>query len=230
MAVDSYGRTVYESGYDYDDVYRRRLQNIQQQGRKQTAWENSQSLLQQSQNTFDEAMNMRRAGLTSNQIGHSNVQSLIDYGSDLQGRVNANANMWEMAGQASRLGGGLNSFINAVASQESGGNYGAVNRHSGALGKYQIMASNIQSWSQEALGRAVTPSQFLSSPQIQEQVARAKLTSYFQKYGPAGAAIAWYAGPAAAQRYTQTGRISTRQQGAYPSIMSYVQQIMGRMR
>lgn len=226
MAVDSYGRTVYESGYDYDDVYRRRLAAIQQQDKKQSEYSRTQSQLQQSQRDFNEAMGMRYAGLESSALGHSNVQSLMDYGSDLQGRVNMNANMWEMGQQ----GGQLGAFINSIAGQESGGNYGAVNRHSGALGKYQIMASNISAWSKETIGRAVTPSQFLSSPQIQEQIARAKLTSYFQKYGPAGAAIAWYAGPAAAQRYVQTGRISRASQGSYPSIMNYVQQIMKRMR
>lgn len=227
MATDSYGRTVYQPGYDYDSVYRRRMQMITEQGKKQNQYEKEQAAIRQSRNTFNEGLSLRYAGLASDSIGHSNYQSLLDYGSDLQGRVNSNANMFETG---MRAGGGVGSFINAIASQESGGNYGAVNRTSGALGKYQIMASNISSWSREALGRAVTPSQFLSSPQIQERVAQAKLASYYQKYGAAGAAIAWYAGPAAAQRYVSTGQISSASQGAYPSILSYVNQIMARMR
>lgn len=229
MAVDSYGRTIYETGYDYDDVYRRRLATINRQGQNQTAWERSNKQIEQARKTFDESMSMRYAGLTSDMIGHSNTQSLIDYGSDLQGRVNSNANMFEFGGQVGAAGSGINSFINAISSQESGGNYGAVNRHSGALGKYQIMPSNIPSWSRQALGRSVTPSQFLASPQIQEQVARAQLSSYYQKYGAAGAAIAWYAGPSAAQRYVNTGYISNRREGSYPSIQAYVNQILGRM-
>ena len=48
-------------------------------------------------------------------------------------------------------------FINSIAKKESGGNYGAVNRQSGAMGKYQVMPSNIASWSKQTLGYSVTP-------------------------------------------------------------------------
>lgn len=94
-------------------------------------------------------------------------------------------------------GGGtaFDNFLRAIAAQESGGRYGAVNRSSGALGKYQIMPGNVPSWARQVLGRSVSPSQFLRSPQLQEQIARAKLLSYYKKYGARGAAEAWYGGP-----------------------------------
>lgn len=85
-------------------------------------------------------------------------------------------------------------FLRAIAAQESGGNYGAVNSSSGALGKYQIMPANVPAWSKEVLGQSVSPSYFLHHPKIQEEIARAKLRNYFKKYGATGAASAWFSG------------------------------------
>lgn len=102
-----------------------------------------------------------------------------------------------------RMMGGGNSafdkFLRAIAGQESGGRYGAVNRSSGAMGKYQIMPFNIKGkhrgWDWEVLGRDISTSQFMRSPKLQEQIAQAKLRGYFKKYGARGAAEAWYGGP-----------------------------------
>lgn len=129
--------------------------------------------------------------------------------------------------------GGFGAFLKAIAGQESGGNYSAQNRSSGAMGKYQIMPSNImgvkRGWDYEALGRDVNIGEFLGSPQIQEAIAQYKLRSYYQKYGPAGAAVAWYAGPGAVSGYMRNPGAYTNPQGAYPSIAAYVQQVLGRM-
>lgn len=129
---------------------------------------------------------------------------------------------------------GFDSFLKAISSQESGGNYGAVNKSSGALGKYQIMPGNIngskRGWDYEALGRDVSISEFLKSPQIQEAIARAKLQSYYNKWGAAGAAVAWYAGPGTVSGYLSNPGRYTNPQGAYPSIASYVNSVLGRMR
>ncbi len=40
-----------------------------------------------------------------------------------------------------------------------------------AMGKYQIMSSNVPAWSQEALGYPLTPGQFLANPELQERIA-----------------------------------------------------------
>lgn len=121
-------------------------------------------------------------------------------------------------------GSSFQKFINSIAKQESGGNYRAVNKSSGALGKYQIMPSNVPSWSKEALGHSITPQQFLKSPNLQERVARSKLSYYFNKYGAAGAAKAWYGGEGAARRSSNT------RQGAYPSINAYASRVTSRLR
>lgn len=119
-------------------------------------------------------------------------------------------------------------FVSAISGQESSGNYGARNRSSGAMGKYQIMPGNIRGsgrgWDYEALGRDISESQFMGSPQLQEAIARYKLQSYYKKWGPRGAAIAWYAGPGAVNRVNLN-----KSQGAYPTINQYANQIMKRL-
>lgn len=127
-------------------------------------------------------------------------------------------------GKRSQPSKGFNSFVNSIAKQESGGNYRAVNASSGALGKYQIMPANVPSWSKDALGHSISTSQFLNSPDLQERVARNKLRYYYNKYGAAGAAKAWYGGEGAARS------TSTRRQGAYPSIAAYAAKVTGRLR
>lgn len=123
--------------------------------------------------------------------------------------------------------GDFESFIKAIAGQESGGNgYYKVNPDSGALGKYQIMPSNIPSWSKQILGKSISASQFRNSPDLQERIARGMLLRYYQQYGAAGAAAAWYGGPGVAKNWAKL----KNPQGAYPSIYNYVMSILKRMR
>lgn len=148
-----------------------------------------------------------------------------------------NQNAFAAAGarqEGSAGGSGFQKFMNAISKQESGGNYGAINRMSGAMGKYQIMPANIlgtkRGWDWEVLGRDINTADFINSPQIQEQIASAKLQQYYNKYGPAGAAIAWYAGPGAAQNYVKGGGMSTRgEAGGHPSVSGYVASILKRL-
>jgi hypothetical protein len=91
-------------------------------------------------------------------------------------------------------------YADAIASIESAGSggYRAVGPATGngdrALGRYQIMSTNIRPWSKEVLGREVTPTEFMSNPQLQDAIFEGKFGSYVQKYGPEGAAKAWFAG------------------------------------
>ena len=89
-------------------------------------------------------------------------------------------------------------YGSAISSIESGGNYRAVGvpTRTGdrALGKYQVMSANVGPWTKEVLGRELTPGEFLGSPQAQEAVFKAKFGQYAEKYGPEGAARAWFAG------------------------------------
>jgi hypothetical protein len=116
----------------------------------------------------------------------------------------------------------LSAFLAAIASKESG-NYAAVNPDSGALGKYQVLPSNVPSWSQEALGYTITPAQFLASPTAQEKIVRYKLGGYFRSYGPLGAASAWYSG-------SPKNVNSTTPNGIYPSVATYVQNVYNAAR
>lgn len=116
---------------------------------------------------------------------------------------------------------GFDDFFRAIVGQESGGNYRAVNKDSGALGFAQVMPSNVAAWSKEILGYSVTPSQFLNSPALQERIVKGKLRQYYDRYGARGAAAAWYSGdPSLAN--------DTRSQNGYPSIKSYVDQVIAR--
>lgn len=92
-------------------------------------------------------------------------------------------------------------YRDAIASIESAGSgdYSAIGptnaRLGRALGRYQIMEANIGPWSREVLGREVTPDEFLANPQIQDAIFDGKFGGYVEKFGPEGAAQAWFAGP-----------------------------------
>lgn len=104
---------------------------------------------------------------------------------------------------ASAMGGGgdMSQYRDAIASIESAGSgdYSAVgptNEKLGrALGRYQIMEANIGPWSREALGREVSADEFLANPKLQDAIFDSKFGGYVQKFGPEGAAQAWFAGP-----------------------------------
>ena len=97
--------------------------------------------------------------------------------------------------------GGNSSYRDAIASIESkgSGDYGAVGptnpKMGRALGRYQIMEANIGPWSREALGREVSAEEFMKNPQIQDAIFDHRFGQYVNKYGPEGAAQAWFAGP-----------------------------------
>ena len=115
-------------------------------------------------------------------------------------------------------------FFAAIAVQESGGNYDAINARTGASGKYQIMPANIGPWSQQYLGRKVSVAEFRSNPAIQEELARAVLYDYYNKWGARGAASAWYSGSPSGQSNYH------RFQPNEPSIGEYVDQVLASCR
>jgi hypothetical protein len=108
---------------------------------------------------------------------------------------------------------------NAIAGIESGGRYDAVGpvanpKGQRAYGKYQIMDFNVGPWTQEVLGTAMTPQQFLASPQAQDAVFKAKFGQYAQKYGsPEAAARAWFAGEGGMNNPGATDVLGTTVQG-----------------
>jgi len=126
----------------------------------------------------------------------------------------------------------FDNFLNAIVGQESGGNYGVVGvpvRGDRAYGKYQVMGNNIPSWTRMATGKSYTPQQYLNSPALQDAVAKHFLSGYYNKYGPQGAAVAWYAGEGTAQRYVKNPSGFSGGQTGGPSISAYALSIMRKM-
>ena len=95
----------------------------------------------------------------------------------------------------------MGQYRDAIASIESAGSgdYGAIGpthpEMGRALGRYQVMESNIGPWSEAALGRKVTSDEFLKDPKLQDAIFDHQFGSYVEKYGPDKAAHAWFAGP-----------------------------------
>ncbi len=170
--------------------------------------------------------NKRGAGANMNQKQLDKYQAAI-----MAGKSNKEAMAIALGGKGGNTKqptGNFGAFVSAISGKESGGNYGAVNSSSGAMGKYQIMPANIAGpggWDKEILGYNITPQQFLHSPKLQEQIAQGKLRQYYNQYGPAGAAAAWYGGPGAASSWQG----NNAGQGAYPSVRNYVLSILKAM-
>ncbi|MFG2268126.1 transglycosylase SLT domain-containing protein [Streptomyces sp. NPDC048720] len=132
----------------------------------------------------------------------------------------------QVTGGTTPVGGDLGRLMRAIRGQESGGNYRATNP-SGASGAYQILRSNFErqgsGWDMEALGHDVSYAQFMSSPAIQDAIARYKLGQYLQSRGMAGAAATWYGGDWGYRHMNDS-----RPQNGYPSMAAYVQSVLNR--
>ena len=84
-----------------------------------------------------------------------------------------------------------------IAGIESGGwknPYEALNPTTHAIGKYQVMPSNVPGWTQAATGQSMTPDEFKASPSAQEAVFRDQMQRSLQLYGPRDAASIWFTG------------------------------------
>lgn len=120
------------------------------------------------------------------------------------------------------------SFKQKLFTNESGGDYNAVNPTSGARGKYQIMPENWSPWAQDAGLSADAP----MTPENQEIVVNAKLRPLFEKYGAEGAFVAWYAGEQNAVRWLNGEKNAVGDNGkeyswdapqeGFPSVRQYV--------
>jgi hypothetical protein len=84
----------------------------------------------------------------------------------------------------------------AIGQIESGNRYDNTTTTSKgtAYGRYQVMGSDLADWTRQALGHSMTPQQFLGSKFAQDAVFQKIFGDYVQKYGPGGAARAWFAG------------------------------------
>lgn len=108
------------------------------------------------------------------------------------------------------------SYREAIASIESrgGGDYRAIGPKDPelgrALGRYQVMEANVGPWTKAALGRELTPEQFLLNPKAQDIVFDHIFGNYVERFGsPEKAAQAWFAGPGGVGRVTREDVLGT---------------------
>jgi hypothetical protein len=98
---------------------------------------------------------------------------------------------------SSPVGGG-GDYGRAISGIESGGRYDLLGPVTGsgdrAYGKYQVMGTNVPEWTRAALGVSMTPQQFLADTNAQDAVFNHRFGQYVDRYGPQGAAKAWFAG------------------------------------
>ncbi len=109
-----------------------------------------------------------------------------------------------LIGQGSQ--GGVNpnlqNTLQGIAHVESGGSknpYSLVGPNTGngnrALGKYQVMMSNVGPWTKEALGKEMSPQEFLNSPEAQEKVASYMVNKHLNKgNSPQDVGSIWFTG------------------------------------
>jgi hypothetical protein len=137
------------------------------------------------------------AGLPSDQASYAPPPPAAPAATTFRPGITAPAAPAGTAGIASASPGAPD-YSKAIAGIESGGAYDKLGPQTKtgdrAYGKYQVMGNNIPEWTTQVLGKPMTPEQFLSNPDAQEAVFKAKFGDYVQKYGPEGAAKAWFAG------------------------------------
>lgn len=126
-------------------------------------------------------------------------------------------------------------FMAAIRRLESGsyaGNYSAVGvmtqKYGRARGAYQIMETIWPGWAAEA----GIPGASYTSKEAQDHVARFKMNQYYERYGSWDlVAIAWFAGPGAANQAMArgVGSLSNRQDALGTSVPTYVNLIQQYM-
>ncbi|MGH7743512.1 MAG: transglycosylase family protein [Candidatus Dormibacteria bacterium] len=116
----------------------------------------------------------------------------------------------------------------AIRQQESGGNYTAGNRGSGASGAYQFLFNTWRSaLAMAGLGNSPYANQAaaFAPPAIQDAAAHALMQSYYNEYGQSwyNVAEAWYGGGGAVGHPNRGGG------PGYPNVGQYADQIMAHM-
>ncbi|BAS54245.1 hypothetical protein NIES2135_05050 [Leptolyngbya boryana NIES-2135] len=117
------------------------------------------------------------------------VNKFLDYSKSVlttwQGIVSTMANATGMSSDLKQTGNErpdskAAALRDAIMGQESSGDHRAVNTKSGALGLYQIMPDNLPSWSKAAVGREVSPDEFLNDPKLQTKIANHQMATMFR--------------------------------------------------
>lgn len=151
------------------------------------------------------------------------------YAGSMQGFSAARTTMARASGPVD-----INRLRQAIIGKESGGNFSAVNRDSGALGLGQVMPENVGPWTQRHYGRRLTPKQFLASKEAQLAVVNGQINEILQQQLKAGygmetairrTASIWYSGRGDLYNNTRPQYSNGRR---YPSISEYTSDILNR--
>jgi len=163
----------------------------------------SKSMDDQLGKIFDTIATWFASALTGQTPGGGGLASA---GSSVVGSILGGANDNYAPGAVTRaplaaVGGNMAAYAAAIRSIESAGSGGysalgpVLKNGNQALGAYQVMKSNLPSWSQDALGKTLSPSQFLADPSAQDAIFEKQFGKYLTKYGnPQDAASAWFTG------------------------------------
>jgi len=87
----------------------------------------------------------------------------------------------------------------AIADVESSGSggYTAVStrtKYGRAYGKYQVLKTNIGKWTRRAVGRRMTPKEFLNDSEAQDLTAQLVIQELLNYYEPKEVAVIWFTG------------------------------------
>ncbi|TRC78508.1 hypothetical protein FJV80_24510 [Mesorhizobium sp. WSM4310] len=155
-------------------------------------------------NIFDRLATAFASALTGQMPGGGGVASA---GAGVVGSLFGGANDNYAPGAVTRAplaavgGDGMSAYAAAIRSIESAGSGGysalgpMLKNGNQALGAYQVMRSNLPSWSKETFGEVMSPKDFLSNSGAQDAVFEKQFGKYLSKYGnPQDAASAWFTG------------------------------------
>lgn len=166
--------------------------------------------------TFTEVMKSDPIKLLSAKYGEVAVKKMLSKQKNEQKNQEVELpNMKRADGSAIKVKADVVHISQAIAKQESGGNYkaiGPMTKYGRALGKYQILPVNVTAWSREILGKEITPQQFMENTKFQDAIAIGKMSSLYAKYGNAAdVASIWHSGrPAKGNKaYDKAAGIST---------------------
>lgn len=112
----------------------------------------------------------------------------------------ASARVAQAHGAGPSMPGNMSAYADAIASIESAGSgdYAALGpltkKGNRAYGRYQVMDFNVGPWTEAALGKRMSPQEFLSDPAAQDAVFNHRFGGYVNQYGPEGAASMWFTG------------------------------------
>ena len=166
------------------------------------------------------AASAEKAGLDSAAVDFSPIASMFGGG--------ASAADVQTSGDvpAGNLPTDMTAYRDAITGIESGGKYDAIGPTTKtgdrAYGRYQVMGANVPQWTQEALGQSMTPQQFLADQAAQDKVFDHIFGGYVDKYGPEGAAQAWFGGPGSIGKLDRKDVLGT-------SVGSYGKQFMAAL-